>query len=340
MMKRFDKPSKAVTIREVAREAGVSVATASYALNGLGRIAPETQDKVRKAAERLGYQPSLAAQALKGGKGNLIVILTDGFAGPWYGELLEGLQPAFKEAGFTVVAITIDRESLGLSQNLVQAGLVRGLVILNPGKAWIPAMGALTVAVPTVLFDGDESLPHTRRFVLDNRGGILGLMDHLWALGIRDYLWIDGDLETAWDARERRAAFDLFLEEKGDEVRRRRYAEGKYQRDIAHEAVARVLDDGAPPGAIVAANDESAIGALKAVRARGLAVPGDVVVAGFDGIDETNWTEPTLTTLRFDRRALGRSMACWLVSALKEGTGAPGVERISVDLVIRGSTRT
>lgn len=340
MMKRFDKPNKAVTIREVAREAEVSVATASYALNGLGRIAPDTQDKVRKAAERLGYQPSLAAQALKGGKGNLIVILTDGFAGPWYGELLEGLQPAFKEAGFTVLAITIDRESLGLSQNLVQAGLVRGLVILNPGKAWVPALVSLTKAVPTVLFDGDETLPDTMRFVLDNRGGITHLMEHLWSIGRRDYLWLDGDLETAWDARERRAAFDLFLDGKGDEVRGRRYTEGKYQMDLSHRSVTEVLQNGPPPEAIVAANDESAIGALKAVRAYGLAVPGDVVIAGFDGIDATNWTEPTLTTLRFDRRALGRSMAGWLVTALKEGTGAPGVERIPVDLVIQGSTRT
>lgn len=335
MLKRFDKQGKAVTIREVAKEAGVSISTASYAWNGLGRIAPETQDRVRKAAERLGYRPSLAAQALKGGKGNLLVILTDGFAGPWYGELLEGLQPTFKEAGFTVAAITIDRESLGLCQNLVQAGLVRGLVLLNPGKAWIPAVHPLAEAVPTVLFDG-EVLPDTKRFVLDNREGISQLLAHLWALGRRDYLWLDGD-PAAWDAHERRAAFDHFLDSKGPQARRR-YGEGGYQMDLAHRTVSRLLQEGPAPDAIVAANDESAIGALKAVREQGLTVPDDVAIAGFDGLDASRWTEPTLTTLRFDRRALGRSMAAWLVGALKDGTGEPGVETIPVHLMIQGST--
>lgn len=339
-MKRLDKPKETVTIREVARSAGVSVATASYALNGLGRISPDTQAKVRSAAEALGYQPSLAAQALKGAKGNLIVIMTDGFAGPWYGEILEGLQPHLKEAGYTVLAITIQKESLSLCQNLANAGLVRGLVILNPGEGWLSLMKPLSETVPTALFDGDESLPRTMRFVLDNRGGVTRLMEHLWALGHRDYLWLDGDLEAAWDARERRAAFETFLDGKGHPHSGRRRAFGGFQMDVAFQAVTEILGGGPPPRVIVAANDESAIGALKAVRAQGLSVPGDVAVAGFDGIDASDWTEPALTTLRFDRRALGKAMAAWVTETLAGGPGNPGVQLIPVDLITRGSTLT
>jgi len=339
-MKRLDKAKETVTIREVARAAGVSVATASYALNGLGRISSDTQAKVRQAAETLGYHPSLAAQALKGAKGNLIVIMTDGFAGPWYGEILEGLQPPLKAAGYTVLAITIQKESLSLCQNLANAGLVRGLVILNPGEGWLSLMKPLSETIPTALFDGDESLPQTMRFVLDNRGGVTRLMEHLWSLGHREFLWLDGDLEAAWDARERRGAFEAFLDGQGHPQSGRKRTLGGFQMDVAFQAVTRVLEEGPPPRVIVAANDESAIGALKAVRAKGLAVPGDVAVAGFDGIDASDWTEPALTTLRFDRRALGRSMAAWVTETLAGGPGTPGVQLIPVDLITRGSTLT
>jgi len=337
-MKRLGKSPGTVTIREVAQQAGVSVATASYALSGQGRISAETKARVRQAAEALGYSPSLAAQALKGAKGNMIVIMTDGFAGPWYGEILEALQPPLKEAGYTVLAITIQKESLSLCQNLANAGLVRGMVILNPGTSWLEWMRPLTETVPTALFDGDESLGQTMRFVLDNRVGIEHLMEHLWDQGHRDYLWLDGNLEGAWDAQERREAFDGFLDSRGVPEAQRARAQGGFQREASYQAVTQILKAGRRPGAIVAANDESAIGALKAVRDQGLTVPGEVAVAGFDGIDASAWTEPALTTLRFDRRALGHGMASWLIETLAGGPGTPGVQTIPVELVVRGST--
>jgi len=335
------KPSmvrQSVTIRDVARKAGVSVAAASYALNDLGRISIETKAKVRSAAEELGYCPSIAAQALKGTRGNLIVILTDGFAGPWYGEILEGLQPSLKESGYAVSAMTIQEESLALCMKLARAGLLCGLVILNPSLGRTPIMQSLVDFVPTAIFDADERLRGAQRFVIDNRRGIVELMDHLWARGYRDYLWVDGDSANAWDARERGSALEEYLTARACPSGALRRVDGKFRTDVAYRAVSEALAAGPPPRAIVAANDESAIGAMKSVRERGLDVPGDVAIAGFDGIDISAWTEPALTTVRYDRRALGKSMADWVADSLRVGAGDLGVTIVPVNLVVRGST--
>jgi LacI family transcriptional regulator len=334
-MKRLSKP-ETVTIREVAERSGVSVAAASYALNGTGRVSDETRRKVLQAAEDLGYAPSLAAQALKGAKGNLVGILTDGFAGPWYGELLEGLQPTLKDAGFAVLALTLERASFQLCRSIASAGLLRGLVALNASAVWQNELSPLIGTVPTTLFDPDAQDPRTTRFVLDNRGGIHALMTHLWGAGYRDYLWLDG-APDAWDARERHAAYEEFLDERSHDRSRRRRALGGFRADVAYEALKRELSAGSIPRAIVAANDESAIGALRAVRERGLSVPGDVAIAGFDGIDASAWTSPALTTLSYDRRALGRRMASAVLAAIAAPT-PPAVVTVPLELVIRPST--
>jgi len=336
-MKRFTTTSAESTIRDVARQAGVSITTTSYALNETGRVSTETREKVLKAAEDLGYEPSIAARLLKGAKGNMIAVLTEGLAGPWYGEILEGLQPTFTARGYAVVAMTMQEDSLTLCRSLVSAGLLRGLVVLNPEEAWAPVLRRMALGVPTVLFDPGLTGIKAVRYVLDNRGGIRSLMAHLWDRGYRDYLWLDGDLDASWDARERFAAFDGFLIEKGLPEAGRRRAVGGFRTDVAERNVSAILGGGGIPRAIVAANDESAIGALKAVRGFGLRTPEDVAVAGFDGLDVSAWMSPPLTTLRYDRRALGASMARSVMEALDEGA-EDTTTVVPLELLARGTT--
>jgi LacI family transcriptional regulator len=337
MMKRFSNASTTVTIREVARGAGVSIATASYALNETGRVSTETREKVLQAAESLCYAPSIAAQLLKGARGNLIAVLAEGLAGPWYGEILEGLQPTANAKGFAVVAMTIQTDTLMLCRSLVSAGLLRGLIILNPKKTWASFLAPMVKFVPTVLFDSGFLDVKAIKYILDNRGAVSALMNHLWDRGYRDYLWLDGDLEAAWDARERYEAFDAFLNEKGLPQDRRRRAVGGFKADVAERSVSAVLGQDLVPRAVVAANDESAMGALKAIRRFGLRVPEDIAVAGFDGLDICEWLNPALTTLRYDRRALGQRMALSVMDAVAEGA-MDETTIVPLSLLVRGST--
>jgi LacI family transcriptional regulator len=216
-------------------------------------------------------------------------------------------------------------------------GMLRGLVVLNPEEAWAPLLVRLAESMPTVLFDPGIPEVEANRYVLDNRGGIRALMEHLWDRGYRDYLWLDGDLEAAWDARERFEAFRAFLDEKGLPGEKSRRALGGFKTEVAEESVRAILAGGEVPRAIVAANDESAIGALAAVRRAGLRVPEDVAVAGFDGLDVSAWLSPQLTTIRYDRRAMGASMARCVMDAL-EGGARDSMNVIPLELLARGTT--
>lgn len=336
-MKRFSCDQPEATIRDVAREAGVSTTAASYALNNSGRVSAQTRAKVLVAAEALGYEPSIAARLLKGVKGNLIAVLAEGLAGPWYGELLEGLQPAVNARGFAVVAMTMQADSLALCRSLAAAGLLRGLIALNPRASVSPFFERLAASVPTLLFDPADQKIEAIRYVLDNRGGITALMEHLWDRGYRDYLWLDGDIEGAWDARERFQAFDSFLDKKALPRDRRLRASGGFSTEVAEQSVASILARGSVPRAIVAANDESAIGALNAVRRFGFDVPADVAVSGFDGLRISAWLHPPLTTVVYDRRALGEAMADSVIDALGRGSRNETI-LVKLALVAGGTT--
>lgn len=336
-MKSPSREERGATIRDVAKAANVSIATASYALSGTGRISEETRKQVQRAADDLGYSPSIAARALKVGKGNLIAILTDGFAGPWYGEILEGLQPTLKDAGFTVFAITLQKESLQLCMNLTTSGMVRGLIVLNPGEAIKATLKRLEELAPVVIFDSVSDSGGAMQFVIDNRGGISAVMEHLWAQGYRDYLWVGGPSQT-WDARERQDAFDAFLKKQCTPPAQIAHVDGGFQYQTAFQNIDNLLTLGQRPRAIVAANDESALGALEAVKAHQLKVPQDVAIAGFDGLDVTAWTSPPLTTVYYDRKYLGKEMAYSLLKAIEEKTFSPSTRFIPVELVVRKST--
>ncbi len=336
-MKSPSREERGATIRDVAKAANVSIATASYALNGSGRISEETRKHVQKIADDLGYSPSIAARALKVGKGNLIAILTDGFAGPWYGEILEGLQPTLKDAGFTVFAITLQKESLQLCMNLTTSGMVRGLIVLNPREAIKATLKRLEELAPVVIFDSASDSGGALQFVIDNRGGVTAVMEHLWSQGYRDYLWVEGTSET-WDAQERKEAFLTFLEKQGAPRAQGALVYGGFQYKTAFQNVNDFLNQGKIPRAIVAANDESALGALEAVKAHKLRVPEDVAIAGFDGLDVTAWTSPPLTTLFYDRKYIGKEMAHALLKAIEEQTFTPSTRFIPVELVVRKST--
>lgn len=337
-MKRLSQEKRAVTIRDVAQQAGVSVAAASYALNNTGRVSALTKATILQAANELGYTPSLAAQVLKGRKGNLVAILTDGFAGPWYGEFLERIQPALKDAGHTVLALTLDQESLALCRTLVDSGWIQGLVVLNPGADWASFLVPMLDLVPTVVFDPDEHYQNAVQFAVDNRSGVKALMNHLWERGYRDFLWLDGEIDLAWDARERYQAFSDFLGAKNFSELSVTRLHGGFKADLAYRAVREFLSTSKPPRVIVAANDESASGALRAVREKGLSVPRDVAVTGFDGLDSSAWTEPPLTTLSYDRRDLGARMAAAILDALQSGETSPRRHILEVTLVVRASS--
>jgi LacI family transcriptional regulator len=326
------------TIKDLARVAGVSIASASNAMNNTGRLSTELRERIIASARQIGYLPSLAAKALKGQRSKIVAVLTDGLSGQWYGEILDGLHKEFTNAGFAMMTTTLATDALELVQGLLRSRFIQGVVVLNPMVAAPEVLLPIVHSGPAVLFDAEDCYAFASRYNIDNRGGIVALMEHLWQQGARDFVWIDGE-ESALAARERRAACEeyLGLQAPGEWTLERVY--GGFRAALALQNLSAYLDTNSRlPQAVLAANDESALGAIQALQQRGVAIPEQVRVCGFDGLDNCQWSNPPLTSIAFDRRALGAAMAADLLGQLKGGTEGGLLHSIPYELVVRASS--
>lgn len=330
------------TIKQLAREAGVSVTTASYSLNGEGRISEETRQKVLETAERIGYIPSLSARALKGQKTRAVGMFVDGIAGPVYGDLIEGAQEKFKDEGWGLIVGTLNSPIQELAQSLVQDSLLAGSIILNGGLIPETNLLPLMKKAPMVVLDIPggfmDRIPRKSRccrIELDNTRGIEAIFQEILRNKRSRILFLEGP-SSSWDFSTReKVLFDLCRKEG---LPRPKTLSCDYKAHGAFELVKETFSRNRDYDCILAANDEMAIGAMKALRESGLSIPRDIIVTGFDDIEASRWIDPPLTTIRVEYKKLGRLIGEKMLQLI--ASEKPVCENISfpVEFIGRQST--
>jgi LacI family transcriptional regulator len=333
---------KRPTQADVARLAGVSRATVSYVLNNRtdGRIpiTDETRHKVLAAADKLGYQPNAMARSLRSGVSRTIGFLMPAVHNPHYWSILEGAEEEITGRGYHLALVTAnldpERERRCLRSLLQQR--LDGLILMPTFIDLLTdEMEPLSQRSSPVVFitpvDGaDWVFP-------DIRGGAEAMMDHLLDLGHRRIAFINGVArrnlsQTREDVyREKVVAAGLPFD---PELLR---ACGHLMKD-AYEETHKVLDLSDPPTAIWTVNDLLAIGALRAINERGLRVPEDVALAGFDDIDVAQQLYPPLTTARMPAQEMGLCAAEYLFARLEDPRQELMQTLMPMQLVIRAST--
>lgn len=300
-----------VTLHDVAREAGVSLATASRVLNGSSRKVAETyRDRVQAAADRLGYTANLSAQATARGTSAVIALLVADISDPYFGELAYGVARGADEAGLIVTIAMTDRDP-EREVRLVRAlrgQRPRGLILaasrmsheiepeLKRELDLLTAAGGRAVALGA----GDDTI---RPVTIDNRGGAEALGAALAERGYRDAVVL-ATHEGVVTSDARLEGFTAgFTSGGGTEPRVYR---GDFNREAGVELMAMALADGVAPGTVVfGISDVMAIGALTALRSAGRDVGSDVALAGFDDIPTGRDVTPALTTVRVPLRDVG-----------------------------------
>ncbi|MBI1365267.1 MAG: LacI family DNA-binding transcriptional regulator [Alphaproteobacteria bacterium] len=321
------------TIRDVARRAGVSVASVSRALNGHENIREETRGRVMRAIADLQYVPNAAARSLSNAKtGTLGVVLPDLY-GEFFSELIRGMDKAASDHGYLLLLSTMHADPALAGQALaVMRGRVDGVIVMAPqlSRETIDALMPAELPGVEVISEASADRPSIG---IDNRaGGAMGAR-HLLNIGRRRLAHIMGH-ENNFDARQRRDGFVEAVTKAG--AAEPLIAIGDFREDSGARAVENWLKRGDSFDGLMAANDMMAIGAMEALRAHGLRIPEDVAVIGFDDIPLARHLG--LSTIRVHVAEIGSDAVNRLVAMIKNGQIGPTAHNQPLELVARAST--
>jgi LacI family transcriptional regulator len=321
------------TIYDVARAAGVSHATVTRLLKGYEGIRPETRDRVDEAIRDLGYRPNLTARTLTTGRSHRIAALTHEITQVGPSKILEGANIAARDAGYLLDVITLDAHNPAAIRESIDLALqfdLAGVLALASTDEVTNAVKTSTFRVPLYLATGHDKLPTDSTPV---HNGLLPVLRHLADLGHRDVVHIAGP-RTWVGARNRTREYEAAVVELG--LRSRGVIQGDWSARSGYQAIASLPDD-LPATAFVAANDQSALGAILALNERGHRIPDDVSVTGVDDTPEAAYYSPPLTTLRLDFTAQGRDAVQQLLARI-DGVEPPPLSPRRPELIVRRST--
>jgi LacI family transcriptional regulator len=331
-------PGPRVSIHEVAGAARVSVATVSRVLNHEGLVRDDTRRLVLDAIARLGYVPHAAARSLITRQTRTIGMILPDIYGEFFSELIRGADLTARRHGYHLLVSgahsdpTETREAVRMLH-----GRVDGLVLMAPAAEDGRLDGSLPGRLPViVLNDAGAGVRHASLRV-DNRGGARAMTEHLLALGHRRIAFIQGPPRNH-DAAERRLGYRDALAARGFAPDPRLEIPGDFSDETGHRAATHIAGIDPRPTAVFAANDAMAIGCLAGLRERGLRVPEDVALAGFDDIPVARYMTPPLTTVHVAIAEVGGRAIARLLDVLESGTPLPlHPELLPTTLVVRAS---
>ena len=331
------KRSAPVTIKDVARQAGVSVASVSRALNGHDNVTVETRERIEAIARELRYRPHAAARSLITRRTDTIGAVLPDLYGEFFSELIRGMDLAARRAGLHLLVSSSHgtAEETALALRTLQ-GRVDGLLLMSPHAEATLLADNLPDHVPTVLVNTRVAGARYPALIVDNHAGAHAMTAHLIARGFRHIALIGGP-EQNFDAQQRRDGYERALAELLSGTAPRVFA-GDFTEAAGYAAAQAIRSADGPVDAIFAANDAMAIGCLFALNEAGLRVPQDIALAGFDDVPMARFMSPPLTTVRLRIADLGERAAARLIGLIEQPEHADTrAEVLACELVVRQS---
>ena len=336
-----DSGRKHPTIRDVARLAGVSLGTASKALNASGRLRDETREKVRQVAREIGYRPNDLAQSLHRTRSMTVgIISTDSF-GRFTLPIFQALEERFADQGIGVFMCNATDDHARERQHLdhLLGKRIDGLVVTARRADKRPPVGPLPPGLPVIYVFSQADDRDALSLLPDDEGGARLAVKHLADIGCQRIAHITGP-ERFEAVLLRRRGYQSALAEAGLTEHPEYYLTGAWSEAWGRAAVAQLFDGGSErPDGLFCGNDQIARGAAEALRDRGIEVPGEVAVVGFD-----NWevlaeaARPPLSSIDMNLKALGEEAGRLLLQMIG-GEKLRGIRRLPCTLVVRQSTK-
>ena len=324
-----------VSLKDISKACGVSIATVSKALNDHSDISKETKERIREVAEELGYHPNAAAQALKTNRSNNIGVLfvdeaNSGLTHDYFSHVLDSFKKKAEQEGFDITFINGDKTRTNNMSYLSHA-IYRGFdgVVIACVEFSDPEVAELINSnIPVVTID--HSFYNRISIVSDNIKGIKELVTYVYNQGHRKIAYIHGQEDTAV-TQSRLSSFYKTLQELDVNIPDEYVVSAPYRNiEKALEVTNKLLDLPDPPTCILYPDDFAAFGGYNAIRMRGMTVPRDVSVAGYDGIEIARRISPVMTTIVQDTDRIGRTAAAKLIDLINNPKGTL-IEQIVIE---------
>ena len=332
---------KRTTIKDVAKEAGISYQTVSRVINNKGEVSPEVSVRVKAAIKKLGYRPNAIARSMVRGRTHMLGCIAPSLIDYTFACLLQGAKDEARRHGYFLLASSAEQESEvpALCDEMVHSGRVDGLLVINPcADGRYRHFENLIAQGVTVVYAGVSGRHGVVSSVgLDDESGGYQAARHLIGLGHTRIAMLSGP-QNEDCVQDRNAGFLRALKEAGLQAPADLRMTGDWSADSGFQAMQKWLVAGIAFSALFAQNDRMAVGAIKAARDFGRRVPKDLAVVGFDDIPLASYFDPPLTTIRQDIFEHGRQGARLLIEKIKNPSSP--LERVVIppELVVRESS--
>jgi DNA-binding LacI/PurR family transcriptional regulator len=330
-----------MNIKAVAKLAGVSTATVSRTINGTAKVNPVTEERVRQAIKSLHFYPDTNARALGSGRSSLYGLIISDITNPFFPELIKAFEDiaVIHNQEVLIANTNYDSERMKICVTRMLQRKVDGVAIMTSEMDESLVEVFSRRHIPLVFLDAAALGPGVSNVSLDYAGGVETAMEHLIGLGHQRIAFIAGPLRLG-AAQARLRAFKKMQKRANLAEHPLLIQEGNHRVDGGREAMLRIMDSGARPTAVLASNDLTAIGAIGAIHEHGLDIPGDISVMGFDNIQLSAYTMPSLSTINAPRAEVANAAFHALLDARRPGGKlAPGTRhQVKTSLVVRDST--
>ena len=326
-----------VTLGMVAHAAGVSPSTVSRILNGTAVVSDDKRQAVDHAIATLGFVPNPVARGLAGGRTLSVGVITQTIDSPFFGGALRGVEVELSAAGYSPLFVSGHWNAAHEARciDVLRARRVDGIIVLD-GRLGDAALTQLAASLPVVVTGRKLQAPGVFSLSFDNFEGARLATHHLLQRGHRRIAFITGDSRHP-DAKERLRGYRAAMQAAGHALDPALVVPGQYTEDSGRLAVERLLDGRVDFSAIFAANDQMAFGASLGLHRRGLQVPTDVSLVGFDDVATATFSIPPLSTVHHPVHELGQIAARAMLQLLADEV--PAVKLPAPRFIVRESTR-
>ncbi|MDO3408814.1 LacI family DNA-binding transcriptional regulator [Saccharibacillus sp. CPCC 101409] len=327
------------SIHDVAKEAGVSVATVSKVINNYPDVSDKTRKKVSQTIKQLKYHPNVAARGLvKGRSWTVGVFVTTPFTNPFVAELLEGIKTALQNSGYDLVHLStrFDDPSYSFLEHCMSRN-VDGVLVFGVDRDDPHLEELLESDMPTMFVDADIQGRRAGYITTENRAGIMQAVEHLAGLGHSRIAFISGELDNAVGVL-RLEGYTEGMKAHGLRLKDEYVKESDYSMEGGVRAMTELLELEERPTAVVCTSDMMAFGAINVIHRSGLNVPDDISVIGFDNTYYAEIFSPALTTVNQNIRSIGSHAIETLIAMVENADFEPPVVTEPSNLIVRRTT--